>query len=69
MVATETPFGGASSDNLPKAHRKRTMVDELMDDAEAKRYAKRKFNDLQGVRGARGRNTLQAKKALRQQKW
>jgi hypothetical protein len=45
------------------------LVDELVDDAEAKRYAKRKFEDLQAVRGAKGRNTLAAKKALRRGKW
>ncbi|KAK0464662.1 uncharacterized protein EV420DRAFT_1476073 [Desarmillaria tabescens] len=50
-----------------RANRKRTLVDELVDDAEAKRYAKKKFEDLQSVRGARGKNTLQAKK--RRQKW
>ncbi|KAH8825040.1 Fcf2 pre-rRNA processing-domain-containing protein [Flagelloscypha sp. PMI_526] len=69
MVESSSPFGNGGSDNLPKSHRKRTMVDELMDDAEAKRYAKRKFNELQSVRGARGLNTLHAKKALRKQKW
>jgi hypothetical protein len=44
-------------------------VDELVDDAEAKRYAKKKFGELQQVRGARGRNTLKAKQALRKPKW
>jgi hypothetical protein len=44
-------------------------VDELVDDAEAKRYAKKKFEELQGVRGAKGRNTLAAKRALRRGKW
>lgn len=43
------------------------MVDELVDDAEARRYAKKKFDDLQSVRGAAGRNTLRKKK--RQPKW
>lgn len=69
IVTTNTPFGTASTDNLPRAHRKRTLVDELVDDAEARRYAKRKFEDLQAVRGARGRNTLHQKKALRRPKW
>ena len=45
------------------------MVDELVDDAEAKRYAKKKFEELQSVRGARGKNTLAVKKALRSRKW
>ncbi|KAG7443113.1 Fcf2-domain-containing protein [Guyanagaster necrorhizus] len=66
IVTANTPFGGGSSDNLTRANRKRTLVDELVDDAEAKRYAKKKFEDLQSVRGARGKNTLQAKK---RQKW
>lgn len=57
------------NDNLPRSSRKRTLVDELVDDAEAKRYAKRKFEDLQSVRGAKGKNTLAAKKALRRAKW
>lgn len=69
IVTTNTPFGTASTDNLPRAHRKRTLVDELVDDAEARRYAKRKFEDLQAVRGARGKNTLHQKKALRKPKW
>lgn len=45
------------------------MVDELVDDAEAKSYAKKKFKDLQQVRGARGKKTLAAKKAARKPKW
>ncbi|KAF8895419.1 Fcf2 pre-rRNA processing-domain-containing protein [Infundibulicybe gibba] len=69
IVPSSTPFGTASADNLTRANRKRTLVDELVDDAEAKRYAKKKFEDLQGIRGARGKNTLAAKKALRRGKW
>jgi hypothetical protein len=69
IIATESPFGGSNTDNLPKSQRKRTLVDELIDDAETKRYAKRKFNELQTVRSARGRNTLRAKQALRKPKW
>ncbi|KJA24075.1 hypothetical protein HYPSUDRAFT_53965 [Hypholoma sublateritium FD-334 SS-4] len=61
ILPTTTPFGTASGDNLTRANRKRTLVDELVDDAEAKRYAKKKFEDLQSVRGAKGRNTLRAK--------
>ena len=48
---------------------KRTLVDELVDDSEAKSYAKKKFKELQTVRGARGKKTLAAKKAARKQKW
>ncbi|KAI0771158.1 Fcf2-domain-containing protein [Trametes elegans] len=69
IVATPNPFGNAAPDNLPRASRKRTLVDELVDDAEAKSYAKKKFRELQAVRGARGRGTLAAKKALRKPKW
>ncbi|KAF8635982.1 hypothetical protein AX15_000146 [Amanita polypyramis BW_CC] len=69
ILPTSTPFGTASADNLPKSNRKRTIVDELVDDAEAKRYAKKKFNELQSVREAKGKKTLAAKKALRQPKW
>ncbi|KAI0366598.1 Fcf2-domain-containing protein [Pilatotrama ljubarskyi] len=69
IVATPNPFGNASADNLPRSSRKRTLVDELVDDAEAKSYAKKKFKELQTVRGARGRGTLAAKKALRKPKW
>ncbi|KAF7314219.1 hypothetical protein MKEN_00894200 [Mycena kentingensis (nom. inval.)] len=46
VVPDSTPF---SNDNLTRANRKRTLVDELVDDAEAKRYAKRKFEDLQAL--------------------
>ncbi|KAJ3755970.1 Fcf2 pre-rRNA processing-domain-containing protein [Lentinula raphanica] len=67
IITTDTPFGGASGDNLTRAERKRTLVDELVDDAEMKRYAKRKFEDLQKVRGARGKNTKNARK--RKPKW
>jgi hypothetical protein len=69
ILPSTTPFGTASSDNLTRANRKRTLVDELVDDSEAKRYAKRKFEDLQSVRNARGRNTLHAKQAMRRGKW
>ncbi|THV05234.1 Fcf2-domain-containing protein [Dendrothele bispora CBS 962.96] len=69
VVTTNAPFGGASSENLTRAERKRTLVDELVDDAESKRYAKRKFDELQTARGAKGRNTLQAKMAARKPKW
>ncbi|KAF9077568.1 Fcf2 pre-rRNA processing-domain-containing protein [Rhodocollybia butyracea] len=67
IVTTNTPFGEPSGENLTRAERKRTLVDELVDDAEMKRYAKRKFEDLQKVKGAKGRNTLNAKK--RKPKW
>ncbi|KAL1739138.1 Fcf2 pre-rRNA processing-domain-containing protein [Schizophyllum fasciatum] len=67
IVASDRPFGGASSENLTRAERKRSLVDELVDDAEAARYAKRKFTDLQGKRGAAGRNTRFAKE--RRAKW
>ncbi|GBE83210.1 rRNA-processing protein [Sparassis crispa] len=69
IIPSSTPFGTASADNLNRASRKRTLVDELVDDAEAKSYAKKKFKELQTVRGARGRGTLAQKKALRRQKW
>ncbi|KAJ7758490.1 Fcf2 pre-rRNA processing-domain-containing protein [Mycena maculata] len=69
IITATTPFGTPSGDNLPRSSRKRTLVDELVDDAEAKRYAKKKFEDLQAVRGAKGRNTLTAKKASRRGKW
>jgi hypothetical protein len=69
IVTTSTPFHSASSDNLPRAARKRTVVDELVDDAEARSYAKRKFGDLQYVRGERGRGTFRRKNAGRKPKW
>ncbi|KAF9468555.1 Fcf2 pre-rRNA processing-domain-containing protein [Collybia nuda] len=69
IVPSSTPFGTASGDNLARVHRKRTLVDELVDDAEAKRYAKKKFEQLQGVRGERGRNTMHAKRTIRREKW
>ncbi|KAF9527568.1 Fcf2 pre-rRNA processing-domain-containing protein [Crepidotus variabilis] len=70
ILPSTTPFGGtASSDNLTKSDRKRTLVEELVDDAETKRYAKKKYEDLSSARGAKGKNTLRAKQALRAQKW
>lgn len=69
IVETNTPFKDTSGDNLGRAERKRSLVDELVDDAEAKRYAKKKFGELQTVRGAKGRGTLQAKKDKRKGKW
>ncbi|KAI0700021.1 Fcf2 pre-rRNA processing-domain-containing protein [Cerioporus squamosus] len=65
IIPSNSPFG----DNLPRSTRKRTLVDELVDDAEARSYAKKKFKELQTVRGARGRGTLAAKQALRKPKW
>jgi hypothetical protein len=41
----------------------------LVDDAEAKRYAKKKFEELQGVRGAKGRGTYARKRASMKRKW
>jgi hypothetical protein len=69
IIETKSPFGGASSENLTRTSRKRTLVDELVDDAEARSYAKKKFRELQTVRGARGRGTLAKKMAARRQKW
>lgn len=69
IIPESTPFGTGSGDNLSRSHRKRTLVDELVDDAEAKSYAKKKFKELQTVRGAKGRNTLKAKLAKRKPRW
>ncbi|KAL5512801.1 hypothetical protein ACEPAG_3067 [Sanghuangporus baumii] len=69
IVTTTTPFGTTSGDNLPRAERKRNLVDELVADSEAKRYAKRKFEDLQKARGARGRGTLAKRFGSRKPKW
>ncbi|KAI5120769.1 hypothetical protein M0805_004732 [Coniferiporia weirii] len=69
IIPTSTPFGTASGENLTRAQRKRTLVDELVDDSEAKRYAKKKFESLQTVRGARGRGTLAKRNATRKPKW
>ncbi|KAF8262541.1 Fcf2 pre-rRNA processing-domain-containing protein [Lactarius quietus] len=69
IIPTSTPFGGPSVDSLPRSARKRTLVDELVDDAEARHYAKRKFNELQSSRSAKGRGTLAARYAARKPKW
>ncbi|TFY78526.1 hypothetical protein EWM64_g5485 [Hericium alpestre] len=69
IIPTSMPFGTTSGDNLSRAERKRTLVDELVDDAEARRYAKRKFSELQTSRGKTGRGTLHAKKMARKPKW
>ena len=66
----EHGFGGPSSVSLPRSARKRTLVDELVDDAEARHYAKRKFNELQNSRAAKGRDTLAAARyTARKPKW
>ena len=44
-------------------------MEELVDDAEARSYAKKKFAELQMVRGAKGRKTLAMKQNLRRRKW
>ncbi|CAE6519837.1 unnamed protein product [Rhizoctonia solani] len=70
VVDAATPFRDADhSQNLTRAERKRTIVEELVEDAEAKRYAKKKFADLQSVRSERGRRTLAQKFAKRKPKW
>ncbi|KZS93544.1 Fcf2-domain-containing protein, partial [Sistotremastrum niveocremeum HHB9708] len=69
ILPSPSAFGGPSADNLPRTARKRTIVDELVDDAEARRYAKKKFLELQSVKGSRGRGTLARKLAPRKPKW
>jgi hypothetical protein len=69
IVASDSPFGSSSAGDIPKSQRKRTLVDELVDDAEARQYSKKKFKELQSVREAKGRNTLRAKQAARKPKW
>ncbi|QRV86429.1 rRNA-processing protein Fcf2 [Ceratobasidium sp. AG-Ba] len=70
VVDAATPFRDADhNQNLTRAERKRTIVEELVEDAEAKRYAKKKFGDLQAVRSERGRGTLTRKFAKRKPKW
>ncbi|KAI0755418.1 Fcf2 pre-rRNA processing-domain-containing protein [Irpex lacteus] len=69
IISEPSPFGASNPENLSKAQRKRTLVDELVDDAEAKSYAKKKFRELQSVRGARGRGTLAQRQAKRKPKW
>lgn len=69
IITTSTPFDTPTAANLTRAERKRTLVDELVDDSEAKRYAKRKFLDLQAVRGSRGRGTFAKRFSGRKRKW
>lgn len=69
ILPSPSAFGGPSADNLPRTARKRTIVDELVDDAEARRYAKKKFLELQTVKGSRGRGTLAKKLGPRKPKW
>jgi len=69
IIPTSTPFGGPSADSLPRSARKRTLVDELVDDAETRQFAKRKFNQLQSSRAAKGRGTLEARYGARKPKW
>jgi len=60
IIPTSTSFGGTSDDNLPRSARKRTLADGQVDDAEARHYAKRKFNELQSSRPAKGRCSADA---------
>jgi len=69
ILPTSTPFGTVSADNLTRAERKRSIVDELVEDSEAKSYAKRKFEELQSVHGERGRDTWNRKRIARKSKW
>ncbi|GJF00399.1 Fcf2 pre-rRNA processing-domain-containing protein [Phanerochaete sordida] len=69
IIPDATPFASSNPSNLPKSARKRTLVDELVDDAETKSYAKKKFKDLQSVRGAKGKATLRKKLQARKPKW
>ena len=69
IMTSSTPFGGLGRDDLPRSARKRTIVDELMADDEARTYAKRKFAELQSVRDERGRGTYRRKFARRQKKF
>lgn len=69
ILPDPTPFASSNPANLPKSARKRTLVDELVDDAEAKSYAKKKFKELQTVRGAKGKATLRKKQQARKPKW
>ncbi|KAG8842750.1 hypothetical protein FRC20_004269 [Serendipita sp. 405] len=69
ILPTTTPFGTASTDNLTRAERKRSIVEELVEDSEARRYAKRKFEELTTVREEKGKNTLNRKRLARKRKW
>lgn len=68
-MPTKTPFGEPSSGNLTRAERKRTLVEELVHDSEAKAYAKKKFKQMQEVRGANGRGQRGKKKGGTRPKW
>jgi hypothetical protein len=69
VLPTKTPFGEPSSGNLTRAERKRTLVEEFLHDSEAKSYAKKKFKQMQEVRGANGRGQHAKKKAGMRPKW
>ncbi|KAB5593706.1 RRNA-processing protein Fcf2 [Ceratobasidium theobromae] len=70
VVDAATPFRDADRrQNLTRAERKRTIVEELVEDVDARRYAKKKFADLQAIRSERGRGTLARKFAKRKPKW
>ncbi|KAG8741582.1 hypothetical protein FRC10_002655 [Ceratobasidium sp. 414] len=70
VVDVATPFRDADhTQNLTRAERKRTIIEELVEDADARRYAKKKFGDLQSTRSERGRGTLARKFAKRKPKW
>ncbi|KZO93561.1 Fcf2-domain-containing protein [Calocera viscosa TUFC12733] len=71
IVATKSPFETRTNKNLTRAERKKSIVDELVEDAEAKSYAKKKFLDLQSVRGERGKLTMRRRKEMKaaRRKW
>lgn len=68
-MPTKTPFGEPSGGNLTRAERKRTLVEELLHDSEAKDYAKKKFKQMQEARGVNGRGQHVKKKAGMRPKW
>jgi hypothetical protein len=68
-MVSDKPFGGASDANIPRAERKRSLVEEFVSDSGARDYAKKKFRTLQDVRGAKGKGTNAKRLALRRRKW
>ena len=51
IIATDSntmkDLAGAGRDDLPRSSRKRTIVEELLADEEARTYAKKKFEELE----------------------
>ncbi len=61
IIATDSntmgDLAGAGRDDLPRSSRKRTIVEELLADEEARTYAKKKFEELEEEKNRKKRSS------------